>query len=279
MLNRVRPCYTFIRMSERDDSVLDKAEGIARRILERLGSTVDNKLAPGGKQTLGPREVGELTSRIERVIESNLREDKQGVKRVAPNRFNVLFTYEQSTKFTSEYLEALAKELKGPIFEFINNRRYETRGPIEVETGSDMFAKTTVIRVAFEGDQEAQKPGGLPLAAVSGAAVTKRGPGECGVSFTSSDGRNFHVELKAGGAPAYIGRVAGNAIILDDPSISRMHCSVALRNTGEIIVADLGSSNGTSINGQMLSTNETRPLGEGDVLGVGDFKLTLSSIT
>src|SRR5215216_948613 len=256
-------------MSERDDSVLDKAEGIARRILERLGSTVDNKFSSGGKQTLGLREVGELTSRMERVIESSLREDKQGVKRIAPNRFKVLFTYEQATKFTPEYLEALAKELKGPIFEFINNRRYETRGPIEVETGSDLFAKATVIRVAFEGDEEAAKPGGLPLTAVTGTTVTKRGPGECGLSLTSSDGRSFQIDLKTGGAPAYVGRVAGNAIIINDPSISRMHCSIALRSSGEIVVADLGSSNGTSVNGEMVATNQTRSIEEGDVIGVG----------
>lgn len=265
-------------MAERDDSVLDKAEDIARRILERLGSSVDSKIAAGDTKSLGAREVTQLTSRIERAIESNLRQDKQGVKRVAPNRFKVLFTYEQSTRLAPAYLEALAKELKGPIFEFINNRRYETRGPIEVETGSDLFAKSTVIKALFEGDEEAAKPSGLPLAAVSTAMPAKHGPGECAITLTTGDGRAFHIELKSTGAPAYIGRVGGNKIILDHGSVSRMHCSVALRANGEVVVADLGSSNGTFVNGQLLGASEARVVNEGDVIGVGDFKLTVSSI-
>jgi hypothetical protein len=83
-------------MADTNDSVLDKAESLARRILERLGSKVDAKSA--GEHTLSPREVGELTSRIERVIEASLREDAKGVKRVAPNRFKILFTYEENSR-------------------------------------------------------------------------------------------------------------------------------------------------------------------------------------
>ncbi|HXG92426.1 MAG TPA: FhaA domain-containing protein [Blastocatellia bacterium] len=265
-------------MANRDDSVIDKAETIARRILERLGSTIDSKLGSGQKQALGPRQVGEINSRIERIIESSLREDKDGVKRVAPNRFKVLFTYEDTSRLAPGYLEALAKELKATIFEFINNRRYETRGPIEVETGSDLFVKTTVIKARFEDD--ADKPSGLPTSAINAPTESqKRAAGQCTVSFRDDGGRTYRVELKPGGAPAYIGRVAGNAIILDDKSVSRMHCSIALHGNGDVVVADLGSSNGTSVNGQLLRGNEARPINEDDVLGVGDLKLTVSEIS
>ena len=57
-------------MADTNDSMLDKAESLARRILERLGSKVDSKLG-SSDQTLSPSEVGALTSRIERVIEAS----------------------------------------------------------------------------------------------------------------------------------------------------------------------------------------------------------------
>jgi hypothetical protein len=258
-------------MGDKNETVLDKAENLARRILERLGSKVDSKVGASGQNTLSQREVGELTSRIERVIESSLRDDKDGVKRVAPNRFKVLFTYEESNRLNTQYVEILAKELKGEIFEYINNRRYETRGPVVVETGRDVFAKVTVIKPLFEGEQE------LPLADDSQPQAAQ-GKSSRAISLSSSDGRGFRVELKVDGAPAYVGRAASNAVRIDDSSVSRMHCSLALRSNGDVVAADLGSSNGTYVNGELLAGQEARPLKQGDVIGVGDFKLTVAEV-
>ncbi|HEX8088783.1 MAG TPA: FHA domain-containing protein [Blastocatellia bacterium] len=264
-------------MADKNDSVLDKAESLARRILERLGSKVDAKSA--AEQTLSPREVGELTSRIERVIEANLREDKNGVKRVAANRYKVLFTYEETSRLNSQYIELLAKELKAAVFEFINNRRYEVLGPVEVETGSDLFAKTTVIRPAFEGESNAPNPMEPPSNATSRPGPSAARPaGVRTMSLQSADGRSFRVELKPDSAPAYIGRASTNAVRIDDSSISRLHASIAQRSNGEIVIADLGSSNGTYVNERMLAANEARALNPGDVIGVGDFKLTVSVV-
>ncbi|HTF38370.1 MAG TPA: hypothetical protein VK651_08675, partial [Blastocatellia bacterium] len=80
-------------MADKKDSVLDKAESLARRILERLGSKVDSKLTSGNEQSLKPTVICDLTSRIEHLVESNLQEDEHGMRRIAPNRFKVLFTY------------------------------------------------------------------------------------------------------------------------------------------------------------------------------------------
>src|SRR5581483_8463571 len=66
-----RLCYTFRRMGDNNESVLDKAEQLARRVLERLGSTVDSKLGSGGDEALSHREVSALTARIEREIDAN----------------------------------------------------------------------------------------------------------------------------------------------------------------------------------------------------------------
>ena len=84
--------------------------------------------------------------------------------------------------------------------------------------------------------------------------------------------------MKADGAPVYIGRAAGTAVRIDGSSISRLHCSLALRGNGEIVISDLGSSNGTYVNERVLGANEARPVKVGDVIGVGDIRLTISEI-
>lgn len=258
-------------MADPKDSALDKAESLARQILEKLGSKVDAKLTSANDETLKSQIIGDLASRIEHVVESNLEEDEHGVRRIAPNHFKVLFTYEETSALSPQYIEAVSKELTATAFEYVNNRRYVTRGPIQVEVGRDLFGKSTTVKASFLIDEDQPKK------------ATQAGPGTSAeeskrVCFNSADGRSYRVELKPEGAPAYIGRTAGNAVRIADPSVSRLHCSLSLRSGGIVVIADLGSINGTCVNERLLGRDEARSVKIGDVIGVGDFKLTVSEI-
>lgn len=257
-------------MADPMDSMLDKAEGFARRILERLGSKVDGKLASANEHTLKPHVIADLASRVEQVIESNLEKDEHGVRRVAPNRFRVLFTYEETSTLSPQYIEAVGKELRATVLEYTNNRRYSTRRPIVVEVGRDLFAKATSVKASF--DSGSDQPSRTEQ--TRSGQTTKE---SIAVSF-NSDGRNYRVEMKVDGAPVYIGRAAGNAVRLDDPSVSRLHCSLSARSGGKVVIADVGSINGTSINDRLVGRDEACSLSVGDVVGIGDFKLTVSEI-
>lgn len=259
-------------MADPLDSMLDKAESFARRILERLGSKVDSKLASADEHTLKPLVIADLASRVEQVIESNLQKDEHGIRRVAPNRFRVLFTYEETSALSPQYIEAVGKELTATVLEYTNNRRYSTRGPIVVEVGRDLFAKATSVKASFDGGSD-QPPRTDQTLAEQGTKESKV------VSFNSSDGRDYRVELKIDGAPVYIGRAAGNAVRLNDPSVSRLHSSLTARSTGDaVVIADVGSINGTYVNERLVGRDEARSLSTGDVVGIGDFKLTVSEI-
>jgi septum formation topological specificity factor MinE len=258
-------------MADAGDNVLDKAESLARRILERLGSNVDSKLASKDQSTLNPHHIGDLASRIERLIESELKADDHGVRRIAPNRFKVLFTYEETSKLSPQYIEAVGKELTATVFEYINNRRYTTRGRIEVVAERDLFAKTTLVKAAFDGDLE--KPSEESPISMSRNTACRR------ISLSSAAGRSYQIDLNTEEAPACIGRSAGNAVRLDDASVSRLHSSLSLRGDGKVVIADVGSANGTYVNDQLLGQDEARPLQPGDIVRVGDFNLTVSEIS
>src|SRR2546423_562023 len=259
-------------MADNNESVLDKAEQLARRVLERLGSTVDSKLGSRGDEALSHREVSTLTARIEREIDANLRPDSEGVKRVAPNRIRVGFTYERVSQMSEEYLDALAKELKAAAYEFIVNRRYTTLAPFTVEATSDLFAKATSIRAYFDGDPQPEAGAAAQLSSSPASRSEKT------LHLQDGSGRSYRVALNLNAAPATIGRTAGNTVQLDHASVSRLHCSLALKPRGQVVVADLGSADGTSVNGQLLAATEARPVNQGDVIGVGDLRLTLTEI-
>src|SRR5215813_11134494 len=254
-------------MADSGDSVFDKAESLARRVLERLGTSVDSKLTKS-EHILHARVIGDLASRLEAATEANLQEDERGIRRVAPNQFKVLFTYEETSSLSPQYIESVGKELTAALYEYINNRRYVTRGTVVVEAVRDLFAASTEIKASFSIDPTSLS-GGSSLKAESVRTVR----------FLNSDGHIYQVQLMPDRAPAHVGRVAGSALRLDDASVSRMHCSIAVRTDGNVIVADLGSANGPFINDVPLKTDEARIINQGDVISVGDFELTVTEIT
>ena len=71
--------------------------------------------------------------------------------------------------------------------------------------------------------------------------------------------------------PLTIGRVAPAALILDGPTVSRQHCRLDLADD-RIVLTDLQSTNGTSVNGKRL----TAPLRlqHGAQIVVGEHRLT-----
>jgi len=80
----------------------------------------------------------------------------------------------------------------------------------------------------------------------------------------SEQGREW--ELRIEKFPITIGRGANNTIVLADPKSSRQHCIIEETEQG-VVVRDLGSRNGTSVNGRRV---EVAPLKEGDIIGIGD---------
>ncbi|XP_020572896.1 FHA domain-containing protein At4g14490-like [Phalaenopsis equestris] len=69
-----------------------------------------------------------------------------------------------------------------------------------------------------------------------------------------------------------IGRVArGNTLAIKDPGISQKHFTVGfLPEFNRWVVTDLGSSNGTHINGSLISPEQPSALSDGDVIKIGE---------
>jgi len=57
-----------------------------------------------------------------------------------------------------------------------------------------------------------------------------------------------------------------------DAGVSRMHAALQLQD-GEVMIVDLGSSNGTRVNGVELLPNRPQPLHDGDELELGALQI------
>lgn len=90
------------------------------------------------------------------------------------------------------------------------------------------------------------------------------------VSDLSTNGANTVLPIPR--FPCTIGRQPEATIRLVNPTISRSHAELS-QNLGEILVRDLGSSNGTYRNGRRLIAPE--PITDGDLLQLGNVQFRL----
>src|SRR5262245_66642917 len=68
-----------------------------------------------------------------------------------------------------------------------------------------------------------------------------------------------------------IGRLAGNDLALNHPTVSRTHAGIKEIN-GDYWVFNLSEANGTLLNGELI---EQTPLADGDLIQIGPFYLYL----
>ncbi|MEU2787240.1 FHA domain-containing protein, partial [Streptomyces sp. NPDC007110] len=77
------------------------------------------------------------------------------------------------------------------------------------------------------------------------------------------------------GGEIRVGRSADADVPLDDPDVSRLHCAVTVGADGRVAVADLGSTNGTTLDGTRLTTRPVRFV-PGALLRLGESTLRLA---
>ena len=205
------------------------------RRLERLVEGVFARAFRSGLQPV------ELARRLVREMD---RHRTVGVRGVAvPNRYRIALSPADAASF-SGYAGALAADLAEGAREHAREEGYAFVGPVEVVLEEDAGLGPGTFLVAGEF---AEAPGGA-----AGALVVPGG------------GR-----VAVGEAPVTIGRLPECRVALDDPGASRRHAEVRRRD-GAVWVVDLGSTNGTRVNGAAV---REAPLSDGDEITVGTTTL------
>ncbi|MFI6446082.1 FtsK/SpoIIIE domain-containing protein [Kitasatospora sp. NPDC050543] len=74
-----------------------------------------------------------------------------------------------------------------------------------------------------------------------------------------------------------IGRSSEADVPLDDPDVSRLHLALHLAPDGRVTVRDLGSTNGTTLDGRFVTADEDVPLGEPGLLRLGESTLQVAT--
>lgn len=212
-----------------------------KRFEGRLERLVEGSLTRPFRSTLQPVEIGR---RLTREMDLQRRLGPRG-SIVAPNSFSVSLSEIDVERFTS-YLDALVRELAEAAREHAEIERYDLLGPVEVDIFESPRLKAGQIEVnaeVLEGDM----PFELHLA----------------------DGRR----IPLGPTALVIGRLPEVEVVLNDPNVSRRHAEI-YRQDGDIVLRDLGSTNGTKVNGTPVTVTT---IVDGDEIIIGATRMVLEA--
>ncbi len=130
------------------------------------------------------------------------------------------------------------------------------------ECGASLQADATLSLTPVESEDEGHDEFPFPhdeLEPGQSLLLVKRGP---------NAGSTFLLEA---GSSTSVGRGTDSAVFLDDITVSRAHAIFERRDDGSWFVRDVGSLNGTYVNGEQV---EETKLASGDEVQIGKFKLT-----
>jgi hypothetical protein len=266
-------------MAEKDEGALERAEGFFKKVLGRIGASVDEKMGPGDTR-LPAHVVGALAASLEQAIEANVRPDVRGIRRVAPDRFEVKLTYEHNSGLTDGDRKALARELAATAYEYIANHRYETLARIYVEVGCDLFARKTVVDTSFspapgESSQGAVHEVRPPVA----GQVREARADDFTFLFVGPGGKPVvRACMPPGGEPVTVGRAAGNRLLVDHDSVSKFHATLTFTRDNRLLVADLGSTNGTFVGRESEPIEGVREITPGTVVVFGEVPFRIERV-
>jgi DNA-binding SARP family transcriptional activator len=137
--------------------------------------------------------------------------------------------------------------------------RSTLRDHLGIEPGAPLRAlETAVLDQASSLDWQAPSPSAASAPVAS--TILEYTPD---VAHAHLDGRDGQVLL---GPRTTIGRHPSNAVVLDDPKVSREHAVIRAADDG-FVFTDLHSTNGSFVNGARV---DEVALSDGDCIGVGD---------
>ncbi len=248
--------------------------GVLRNIESRLEGLLEGGFGRAFKARVQPRE---LARKLAKELESY---KTVSVSRVyVPNEYTVFLSREDRKQFEG-YEQSLLDELSSYLLDHAaqENLALLTRPKVGFATDKRLRMGEFGIQARLVKPPEAEgkqaEQGELGATMVYSAAAVKRAAqapaqkaGDRSISraLLVWDGRTFVIDH----APAVIGRSRRCDFTVEDANVSRRHAELTLEGR-DWHIADLGSTNGVSVNGRRVSRAKLAP---GDEITLGTSKL------
>lgn len=249
--------------------------GVGRSIEQRLEGLVEGFFTKVFRSGLQPIEVGR------RILREMGDGKTLSVNRVyTPNEFTVRMGPDDYQRFSG--MEAgLRKEFTDLVIQSAKENRWNLMGLPEIEFEEEKRMGRGEFRVdaSFAAAPEERPRISTREPSKDDPGATKAVPSDTAERLGLDRGRPQLLVLDPSGKaverisltrdPVVIGRISNSDVVLSDPNVSRRHAEIR-RNDDLWILVDLGSTNGTLVNGKLAGEHTLK---DGDRLTIGTSEL------
>jgi hypothetical protein len=237
--------------------------GLLDNLEQRLDRIVNGSFSKAFKSEVQPVE---LAAGLQQEIDN--RASTISGQNVVPNIFIIELGTVDSDRL-APYFNTLSNELAVLADTYSEEQRYTSVDRAVISFDLDSELETGVFRIRSTSGQVASSD----LTPLANPDITSQIPMQVFAQaaspyFVSVSGEEFRITNSI----TTIGRGVDADIQIDDVSVSRLHCEVILGS--EILIRDLGSTNGTMVDGQRITEAN---LQEGSIVKIGNITLTYKS--
>jgi hypothetical protein len=250
------------------------------RVERALEGVVEGVFSRAFRTQLQPIEVAK---RLTREVESHRTMSVSAT--YVPNVYTVALHPDTYAVFDAISARLLG-ELEQYLREFTAERQYQTVGPLAVRLIEDVSVKPNDMEIDAANDPMATPSSAPPPSVLrsvptpSTARVSDAPDLDATARFTPAAPATT-LEMIAG---EYVGRALpltdgftmgrgpASTLQLADPGVSRLHVEIVWEEGDGWVIRDLGSTNGTYVNGRKITTHALRT---GDQIQLGGTKLVV----
>jgi pSer/pThr/pTyr-binding forkhead associated (FHA) protein len=257
-----------------------------RGILTRLGETFDRFTGRNWKPS-SSLATSQLIEKLKTLLDAEVLES--GEKgRIVPHHIKLKMQWDKFSTDAEESLKKLKTELITAAIDHINDRRYHTYAPIQLEIKPDYFTEGVKLSASFdkfaeEKEEESEvnvtipdlKNIVIPLSEEEivepekeifiATFVLNNQPKQVNLVFSPKERKG-------------VGRTKENDLWLEDASVSKHHAALVLGADNQLLVADTGSTNGTFVDGMRIAYGKAIAITDSDKLRFGMVDVALQRI-
>ena len=238
------------------------------KLLDRFEQGVE-RLVEGsiGRVFRSPIQPAEIGRKLERAMVDGQVVSVDGP--LAPNEFRVAMHPEDMVLFV-DYVGALCRQMEQWLAEVARARGFSLVDPVRVGIDGDASVPRRSIRVAAaimdrsglgrEAQEEVQRTEVYRAIRATGGMPPLR--------LKLVDGPRRDQEVLIRKSSTTVGRALDNDVVLEAGDVSRHHARLEYGG-GELRLVDLGSTNGSRVNGRRVSEDRVRP---GDEIAFGTVR-------
>lgn len=231
--------------------------GILDNVERGLEKFVRGAFASGSHSQVQPLEIA---SALRKELDNRSLVLSQG-RTLAPNVFAARLS-DSDFDLAQQWGSPLAEELCDVVIAHVNSQQYSLQGPVRVSFEHDPDLRAGV----FEIDSSIEKAGAERRPAGPAAPATPRHEPVRYQPVLELDGRRHSITSGS----VVLGRSSEADILVDDTGVSRRHLEIRSEN-GRVYAVDLGSTNGSYVNGQRVAGRTE--LTDGSAISLGRSRL------